>query len=184
MVKKLAKTTSTNKQLKMKPNATEKLMRKKKVKTDDEFVEMAEVTILPQVMPEVELTYGALNNKVLIIDDDHFSRSVYESELRQQNITSISAIDGLSGLELARNERPSIILLEMVLPKMNGFELIKQLRKSKELKGVTIIVGSILGQSDDIVEAIKTGADKYLSKNDYSAKQIIMVVVNLMAAKL
>lgn len=137
--------------------------------------------VLVQTIP-AQATAGSLS--VLVIDEDYFTRSVYESELHQQNIEVVTVADGLLGLEEARRRRPCIIVLELILPKLNGFELIKIIKQDPSLKNTVLVVASILGQVADREEAMRLGADKYLSKNDYSAKQIITEVVNLMSAQL
>ena len=111
--------------------------------------------------------------KVLIIDDDKFIRTVYESELHQENIEVELAEDGEKGLEKARSVKPDLILLDMILPGMSGFELLEKLKADDELKKIPVVVFSSLNQQSDIDEAVKLGAVKYLPKDTHSPSQIV-----------
>jgi DNA-binding response OmpR family regulator len=91
--------------------------------------------------------------KVLIIDNDKFTRTVYESELHQQNIEVNVAEDGKDGLDKARKDKPDLIILDLILPKLNGFEVLKELKSDSKLKDVPVLVSSILAQKNDINEA-------------------------------
>lgn len=118
--------------------------------------------------------------KVLIIDDDSFVRAVYESELRQENMEVVSASNGREGLEKIKENKPSLIITELILTKLNGFELIKELKRDEELKKIPIVVASELGQKQDVDEALALGVNKYLPKDAYSSKQVVREVLNLM----
>jgi DNA-binding response OmpR family regulator len=122
--------------------------------------------------------------KVLIIDEDQFTTAVYESELRQQNFETIVVTSGLEGIKMARRKKPNVIILELVLSKLNGFEVLRSLKRSPTVKQIPIVVASVLGQQVDIDEALKLGAVKYLHKDVYSANQIVTEVVNLMSTLL
>jgi two-component system, OmpR family, response regulator VicR len=107
--------------------------------------------------------------KVLIIDDDNFIRTVYKSALNQENIEVEVAADGDEGLAKAKQFKPDAILLDMILPKKDGFEVLKGLKSKK----IPTIVFSSLHQQGDIDEALRLGAMKYLPKDQYSPGQII-----------
>lgn len=118
--------------------------------------------------------------KVLIIEDDKVISTVYESELHQENIEVDVAQNGEEGLEKARKSKPDLILLDMILPRKNGFEVLEELKKDKMLNKIPVVVSSALSQKVDIDEAMKLGAYKYLSKENFSQKQIIREVVNIL----
>lgn len=111
--------------------------------------------------------------KVLIIDDDKFIRTVYESELHQENIDAVLAEDGERGLALARESKPDLILLDMILPKKSGFEVLEDLQRDPELQNIPVVIFSSLRQQHDIDEAMKLGAVQYLPKDSHSPKQIV-----------
>lgn len=122
--------------------------------------------------------------KVLVIEEDSFVRAVYESELRQENIEVLVAKNGGEGLELAKKNKPDLILTELILTKINGFELIKQIKTDKKLVKIPIVVASELGQKVDIDEATDLGISKYLHKDLYSSKQVVKEVLNIMMSSL
>lgn len=118
--------------------------------------------------------------KVLVIDDDKFARTVYESELHQENIAVELSKDGEEGLAMAKKNVPDLIIMELILTRKNGFEVIEELKKDPKLKKVPIVVCSSLSQKSDIEEAKKLGIAKYLSKEDYSLKQVVKEVMNVL----
>lgn len=118
--------------------------------------------------------------KVLIIEDDKFTRTVYESELHQENIEVELAEDGETGLEKAQKTKPDLIILDLILPKKNGFEVLEELKKNKKTQRIPVVVSSALSQKTDIDEIMKLGAAEYLPKENYSLKQIIKEVLNIL----
>lgn len=111
--------------------------------------------------------------KVLIIDDDTFVQTVYESELHQENIEVFLANNGVEGMELAKAKGPDVILLDLIMPKMDGFLFLKEFKKNVKLKKIPVIVSSMLEQQSDIDEVMGLGALKYLPKAQYSPNQVI-----------
>jgi len=118
--------------------------------------------------------------KVLVIDNDGFTRTVYESEFHQENIEVELAADGEDGIVKVKKINPTLVLLDLILPKKNGFEVISAIRADKKLSKIPIIVASGLNQETDIKEALRLGATKYFSKDSYSLKQIIQEVLKVL----
>ena len=87
--------------------------------------------------------------KVMIVEDDRFLLKAYEIKFRQSNINAILAKDGAEGLALAESELPSLIILDLMLPKMNGFEVLEKLKGNEKLKNIPVITISVLGQKID-----------------------------------
>ncbi|MDF1498123.1 MAG: response regulator [Patescibacteria group bacterium] len=112
--------------------------------------------------------------KILIIEDDKFLLKAYEIKLRKESFNVIVAMNGNEGLELAKKEVPSIIILDLMLPKMNGFDFLKIIKNEKELKNIPVIAISVLGQRTDQEKAINLGAEKYLIKTDNTLEEIIV----------
>ena len=120
------------------------------------------------------------NIKILIIEDDKFLLKAYSIKLRKEKFSVILATNGASGLELAEKENPSLIILDLMLPKMNGFEFLKKIKSDEKLKDIPIIVISVLGQKTDQERAIKLGAEKYLIKTDHTLEEIIKNINNIL----
>ena len=118
--------------------------------------------------------------KILIIEDDKFLLKAYEIKFKQSDFDVILATDGISGFELAEKEKPSLIILDLMLPRMNGFEFLKKIKSDEKLKNIPVIVISVLGQKVDQERAIKLGAEKYFIKTDYTLEEIIKNLKNIL----
>jgi DNA-binding response OmpR family regulator len=111
--------------------------------------------------------------KVMVIEDDKFLLKAYEIKFKQSKINAILARDGATGLSFAEKESPSLIILDLMLPKMNGFEILEKLKNSEALKNIPVIAVSNLGQKKDMKRALELGAKEYLIKTNYSLDEII-----------
>lgn len=99
--------------------------------------------------------------RVLVIEDDSASRLAIVKSLRESRHTVFEAADGVAGLNIARTERLDAVVLDLMLPRMDGIELLRELRKTSR---VPVIVVSARRTEDDRVEALDLGADDYLTK--------------------
>lgn len=111
--------------------------------------------------------------KVLLIEDDSFLSKVLEERLSDEGFDVVLAGNGEEGVQKAAVINPNIILLDMILPKMNGFDVLKELKSNLATKELPIIVLSNLGQDEDKELAKKLGAVDYLVKSDFSLKSIV-----------
>jgi DNA-binding response OmpR family regulator len=114
--------------------------------------------------------------KILIIEDDRSLQRIYKTKLQQEGYEVIRALDGPEGIEKLRSEKPDLILLDLVLPKIDGFEVLKNIRKNKETSGLPVIILSNLGQKEDIERGLNLGADDYLIKAMHPLTDILMRV--------
>lgn len=110
--------------------------------------------------------------KVLIIDDDKFIRAAYKQFLEKNQLEVEVAENGEEGVKKAKDISPDIILLDMLMPGMNGFEVLENLSNDPKTKGIPIFVFSALSQDADIEKAKKMGAKKYLPKGEISLEEI------------
>jgi DNA-binding response OmpR family regulator len=102
--------------------------------------------------------------KILIIEDDKFLSSVLKSRLEKEGFAVSQAFDGDSGISLARAEQPNLILLDLIMPKVSGFEVLQTLSMDPELNKIPVMVASNLGQESDIAKAKSLGAVNYYVK--------------------
>ena len=102
--------------------------------------------------------------KVLIIDDDEFLAGIYETKLKMENFEVVMAADGEEGLKLAAKHLPDMILLDILMPKLDGFEVLRRLKQDEATKNVPVIMLTNLGQKEDIEKALEHGAADYLIK--------------------
>lgn len=121
--------------------------------------------------------------KVLIIDDDKFIRVVYKSGFVHEGIEVELAQDGEEGIQKAKSFVPDLILLDIILPKKDGFELLEEIKKDPKLKDTPVIVFSALNQQPDIDRAMELGAMKYMPKDNYMPNQIIEQVKKILLRK-
>ena len=105
--------------------------------------------------------------KVLIIDDDKFIRNLFESELTQENIVVFTASEGKEGVDKIASEKPDAVVLDLLLPGLDGFGVLEAVQKMPEevRSKVALFVFSSLGQEHDKEEAIGLGATEYFAKD-------------------
>lgn len=116
---------------------------------------------------------GDQKAKILFVDDDNFLRKVYKSELGDQGYEVILAADGEEGLEKAKISDPDLIILDMIMPKKNGFEVLTELQNNPDTKNIPVIILSNLGQDDDIKKGLDLGAVDYLVKDNITLSTIV-----------
>ncbi len=110
--------------------------------------------------------------KILVVEDDKFLRELIARKLREDYEVS-EAIDGEEGLKKTREEKPDLILLDLILPGIDGFEVLTEIKKDPQLSEIPVIILSNLGQTDDIEKGLKLGAIDYLVKAHFTPAEII-----------
>ena len=103
---------------------------------------------------------------ILVVDDHEFLRNFWENKLSEKNYKILTAPDGDEGFRKAVKELPDLILLDVVMPRMNGFEVLKNLKAENKTKKIPVIILSNLGADDEIKKGIKLGAVDYIVKAD------------------
>jgi len=111
--------------------------------------------------------------KILIIEDDVFLRELISRKLLSEGYDISQASDGEQGLRELKNEAPDLILLDLILPGIDGFEVLLRVKKDSELGHIPIIILSNLGQKEDIEKGLKLGAVDYLIKAHFTPQEII-----------
>ncbi|HSW36974.1 MAG TPA: response regulator [Candidatus Saccharimonadales bacterium] len=119
--------------------------------------------------------------KVLLVEDDNNLREIYEARLQAEGYNIVSANDGEEALVLAKNEQPDLIISDVMMPKISGFEMLDILRNTAGLEKVKVIMLTALGQADDQTRANKLGADRYLVKSQVTLEDIVKTAHELMA---
>ena len=113
---------------------------------------------------------------ILFIEDESAIHKTFSDALEKEEFTIISALDGEIGLRLAKEKRPDLVLLDLVLPKMDGFEVLKALKADEATKDIPVIVLTNLEQMEDIQKAIDLGARTYLVKSNYDLQEVVDMV--------
>ncbi|MFA6096816.1 MAG: response regulator [Candidatus Paceibacterota bacterium] len=114
--------------------------------------------------------------KILVVEDDKFLIKAYNIKFTKEGFNVVTAMDGVSGLDQAKSELPKLILLDLMLPKIDGFEFLKRMAQDEKIKNIPVIILSNLGQQSDKDKALSLGAKEYLIKADYSLDNIIEFV--------
>ena len=102
--------------------------------------------------------------KVLVCDDELYILESVTYVARQEGYTVLSASDGEEALRLARTELPALMLLDIIMPKRNGFEVCGALKSDPSTKGIYVILLTAMGQERDMNEGYQSGADEYMTK--------------------
>lgn len=115
---------------------------------------------------------------ILIIEDDEFLRGLINKKLTAEGFNMVSAIDGEDGLKKAKEEKIDLILLDLVLPNMDGFEVLSKIKQDQSTAKIPVVILSNLSQKEDIDKGIKLGAADYLVKAQFTPEEIVEKVKN------
>lgn len=110
---------------------------------------------------------------ILFVEDESALQKTFGDVLTQEGYEMISALDGELGLRLAKAKKPDLILLDLILPKMNGFDVLRGLKTDQETKNIPVIVLTNLESMADIDKVIELGATTYLVKAQYSLEELV-----------
>ena len=111
--------------------------------------------------------------KILLIEDDVFLSNIYSKKFESEGFEMLIALDGEKGLKLALSKEPDLILLDLLLPGLNGFEVLKALRKDERAKKIPVILLTNLSQKEDIEKGLALKADDYLIKTHFMPSEIV-----------
>ena len=123
------------------------------------------------------------SRRVLLAEDDRLLRKAAEATLRREGFTVFTAADGEEALRVARAERPDLILLDLIMPKRQGFDVLRELKGSVDTAGIPVIVLSNLGQEQDIQQAMESGAVAYYVKANLSLDDLVRRVEEALAGR-
>lgn len=110
---------------------------------------------------------------ILIIEDDVFLGDLMAKKLEDSGFKVVKAIDGREGLEKAATIKPNLILLDLILPGMDGFEVLKKIKDNPQTSSIPVIILSNLGQREDIERGFDLGAQDYLVKAQFTPDEIV-----------
>jgi len=110
---------------------------------------------------------------ILLIEDDEFLAELYGTKLSLESYEVALASDGEKGLKMIREKKPSLILLDIILPKMDGFEILKAMKADKEVKNIPVILLTNLSQKDEVKKGLDLGAKDYLIKAHFMPSEVV-----------
>jgi len=114
--------------------------------------------------------------RILLAEDDRFLRKAAEVTLRRHGFTVLTASDGEAALQMVRAETPDLVLLDLIMPRLQGFEVLRTLKQDPATEAIPVIVLSNLGQPSDVQQAMEEGAAAYFVKADLSLQALVQRV--------
>lgn len=121
-------------------------------------------------------------SKILIIEDDKYLRELMIRKLSSEKGLDISsAVDGENGLKAFEKEKPDLVLLDLILPGIDGFEVLSRMKENTELASIPVIILSNLGQKSDVEKGMKLGAADYMVKAHFTPNEIVDKVKQTLA---
>ncbi|MFZ3054964.1 MAG: response regulator [Minisyncoccales bacterium] len=111
--------------------------------------------------------------KILLIEDDKFLRELMNKKLLTMGYDVTCASDGETGLVAIKESKPDVVLLDLILPGINGFEVLEKAKKDPDTASIPVIILSNLGQSEDIEKGLKLGAKDFLVKAHFTPQEIV-----------
>lgn len=118
----------------------------------------------------------ATKAKVLLVEDEKMLADMYATKFSMEGYSIVNAYDGKEGLEAAKREKPEIILLDIIMPKLDGFAVLKELRADDITKKIPVVLLTNLGQESDVKKGKDLGADDYFVKANHSPQEIVELV--------
>jgi len=111
--------------------------------------------------------------KILFIEDESALQKTFGEVLKQEGYETIPALDGETGLRMAKSQKPDLVLLDLILPRVHGFDVLKRLKEDKETKDIPIIILTNLEEVGSVDKAVELGATTYLVKTQYSLEEVV-----------
>lgn len=130
------------------------------------------------VTPSAETTHN-----VLVVEDDKFLRDLIQQKLQKEGFQTLAAVDGEEGVKIAQEKHPQLVLLDLILPGADGFEVLRQLKANQSTSAIPVIVLSNLGQKEDMDRALKDGAEDFMVKAHFTPSEIVAKVRSTIKAK-
>jgi DNA-binding response OmpR family regulator len=115
----------------------------------------------------------AEGNNILMIEDDDFLRGLAVTKLQKSGMTVATAANGEEAIAALKKEVPDLVLLDLMLPTISGFEVLKQMKESEKWKVIKVVIFSNLGDDADILKGQQMGADDYLVKANFTLDELV-----------
>jgi len=111
--------------------------------------------------------------KILLVEDEEIMIDLLQKKIRDEGYEFVVARDGVEGLEKMREAKPDLVLLDIIMPKMGGFEVMEEMNKDPELQKIPVIIISNSGQPVELDKAKKLGAKDWLIKTEFDPQEVI-----------
>lgn len=121
--------------------------------------------------------------KILLVEDDSFFREFYSSKLKEKNIDVETAVDGEEGIVKLQSFIPDVLLLDIIMPKKDGFDVLKEMAQLQLLPQIPVLVFSTLGQENDVEKARLLGARGYVNKSFFDFDKLYERIIEISTNK-
>lgn len=118
-----------------------------------------------------------------MVEDDIFLRKIYREKFQREGFDFLEATNGEEGLNKIIAEKPDLVLLDLMLPKKNGFDVLIDMKRSKATERIPVVILSNLGQESDVKRGLELGASDYLVKADISLSDVVVKVKEWLVKK-
>ncbi len=118
--------------------------------------------------------------KILIVEDDKFLRELIARKLTDEGLEIVEAVDGEDGIKKIKETKPDLVLLDLILPSIDGFEVLSRVKGDASLASIPIIILSNLGQKEEVEKGLDLGAADYLIKAHFTPGEIIEKIKNIL----
>lgn len=113
---------------------------------------------------------------ILIVEDEPVFRLIYRGVFEHEGYEVFEAVEGESGWRMVLEKKPDLVLLDLILPKLSGYEVLQRIRKDKTIHKTAVVIFSIMGAEKDIQKALDLGADYYKVKGSNSPRDILLEI--------
>jgi len=117
-----------------------------------------------------------MKKKILIVDDEPRVQKIITEKLQREGFESTSAFDGKEGLKKVSSEKPDLILLDIIMPKLDGISVLKKLKEDPEIDKIPVIILTNLSGKETIVASLESGETDYLIKANYTLNELIVKI--------
>ena len=119
--------------------------------------------------------------KILLVEDDPFLIDIYSTKFRQMDFDVILAKDGVEALEAMEKDSLDFVILDIVLPHVDGWQVLREMKKieKKKKKKFKVLILSNLGQKEEVEKGLRLGATKYLIKSDFTPSEVVQEIKKL-----
>jgi DNA-binding response OmpR family regulator len=121
--------------------------------------------------------------KILIVEDEEILLTALSEELKQEGFDAVGAKDGQEGVEKAQSEKPDLILLDLVMPRLDGIGALKQMKENEQTKDIPVVILTNLSDYDKVSDALSLGAMDYLVKANYRLEELVNKIKTVLERK-
>ncbi len=124
-----------------------------------------------------------MGKKILVIEDDHFLSSLMKARLEKEGFSAIQAFDGEEAFSYLKQNKPDLIIMDLIMPKVSGFELLENISVDPQISRIPVMILSNLGQESDIQKVKRLGATQYFVKVKTSIDDLVTKVKDILGSE-